>query len=151
METLKSFQELLHLLDGECKVCDEFVLTPGSFKKTQTTDTKEVIVHCNWCHKESYKVDFELTDEDKVGLEKEVAEFLASPVPKPLFEFKDFLKRSDRLVARIEAYAHSASPDYQSELKGYCVHCLSQVPMKIEKRKLLISCSPCASIVADAD
>jgi len=52
-------------------------------------------------------------------------------------------------MRKIRVYASFAPENLKMEINGYCHHCFQEVPITIKENRVWISCSPCASIIAD--
>ena len=155
-KVLRSIYDLESVFGKQCEDCWKFYAWNDSIYDSVEREGDNAVFRCSkklvLC-KKTIPTEFETTAEQIKGLEKDVGEFLrtkqASPEGLSSSQITDVIVRAGNLIKRIGTYAAFAPADLKMQIDGVCQYCLSNVPIKIEKRKIWIACPPCATQIAD--
>jgi len=157
MKPLESLDDILGVLGKSCPKCHE-IGWGGTYGNVQIKNTGLVIVAVYRCsfssiHEHTIQVAFETSKNDIEKITKEMQEFRRNLKPYDTYsksEREDVRRTSSELYRKLQLAAKLAPTDLKMEFDGYCEICFAESPIKIEKSEVSITCSPCATMIADS-
>lgn len=149
ISSIQKLEEVVH----SCDKCSREL--GDSFVEPQAPKSREgdlVTFGCQYQHTKKYRAGFSVRRDDYAFLEEKMAEFISEvkQTPQALsnLAYQDLCKKAAAIIERVRTYGFFT--DGEMNFDGFCEYCFTAVPMQIKDYKLLISCSPCASLIADS-
>jgi len=151
-QVLRSIDDAFALIGVPCNNCDETGW--GGRYSLINLEGGYAVYGCDMCYDtRRLLVDFRVTPEQIKCLEIDVQSFLSSsPISLAGLSVKDIReisRRADNIMHKIHTYATFAPPDLNIQIEGFCQYCHDQVPVRIDKNRVWVTCPPCASLIAE--
>jgi len=132
-DTLYSFEQLCYLID--------------SGNKTEVSDIPgTILVEDSNGNQKRYTREFNVSEEDKNGLEAQVGDFVLRTQNKnstSIFEQQAYREESNILIAKIRAYVHCVPDKTRAVLSAYCEDCFTPAKISLRGKFVEGSCSEC--------
>lgn len=134
-QTLTSFEQLCDLIDNGCRT--EVSDIPGT-----------VIVVDSSKNEARYDKIFNISKEDKKGLEAQIGEFILKGQNRdsmPVTEQQFYREGAEELTKKIQAYVHCLPDETRATLTAFCNTCLGPANLGIRGKFIEGTCSNCGS------
>lgn len=150
--SLKSIKDVVDFLGTECGDCIISLGYDGEIYKSVRKVGRNAVFACDIGHEHRRKIAFQTTPEEIKSLEADIQDLLKGALPEgaTICQIKDYLAESEKLMEKIRTYALFAPKNLEIQIDGYCHYCSQRVPITIKENRAWVSCSPCASMVADS-
>ncbi|MAG02372.1 hypothetical protein CMI42_03470 [Candidatus Pacearchaeota archaeon] len=149
---LENLDDVVRILDTSCLSCLDYRGVQENLIDVKRQDNAAVF-SCKWG--DSYQAlttDFCTTREDFDRLQQEFLDLggkfkKRDSVP---YDMAEFSSENQALLKMLGIFGEFASEDLKVSLDGYCKYCSSESGLTIVNRKLYISCTSCADVIASS-